>query len=252
MYTGDSKMCVCVCVRIITILFLIVIIIIVKNIKEKYEYILMAQARRDILENLFFNIIMNMQDDAVFFHEEEHPVINQSLYESNPIKMVISEEEKAKLSTIKYKDALNKEQNTTCFITQDDFQEEDDVIQLPCHHCFTPDSIMQWLTEECAECPVCRYKFESVEKRVVVDSSLNNVEVEEEMPELIPIHQRIDDYNYSIIGAIDEMSEVNNFRDIFLNNIFNSFSNESNIMYNFLEIDDNEEKQNDDNENDVD
>ena len=206
----------------------------------------MANANHDLIENLFYNIMMNMQEDMIMFQENENnqfgsgSVINQSLYDSNPIKMVISEEEKNKLSTIKYKDATNKEQNTACFITQDDFQEEDDIIQLPCNHCFTPDSIMHWLTEECAECPVCRHKFESVEKRVEITPP----EEDDEMPELIPMDQPI----INNIFEINDINQVNSFRNIFLNNLFNSLSEESNINLNLFNQYNNDEDAEEENE----
>jgi len=177
----------------------------------------MANANEDLIDNLFYNIMMNIEDNIIAFQENNqnqltsNSIINQSLYESNPIKMVISEEEKGKLATIKYKDAINKEQNTVCFITQDDFQEHDDIIQLPCNHCFMPDSIMRWLAEECAECPVCRYKFDSVEKRVEINNN-NEEDWDDEIPELI----------------------LNSFtsNNIFLNNFFNSLSDELYVNYN--------------------
>jgi len=223
-------------------------IIIATNIKEIQVLYIMANANHELIENLFYNIMMNIQEDMIMFQENENnqfgavgSVINQSLYDSNPIKMVISEEEKNKMTTIKYKDAANKEQNTACFITQDDFQEEDDIIQLPCSHCFTPDSIMHWLTEECAECPVCRHKFDSVEKRVEIPLQ---EEDDEDMPELISIDQPI----INNIFEINDINQVNNFNNIFLNNLFNSFSEESNInlfnQFNNYEEDENEEQDN--------
>jgi hypothetical protein len=221
-------------------------IIIATNIKEIQVLYIMANANHDLIENLFYNIMMNMQEDMIMFQENENnqfgsgSVINQSLYDSNPIKMVISEEEKNKLSTIKYKDATNKEQNTACFITQDDFQEEDDIIQLPCNHCFTPDSIMHWLTEECAECPVCRHKFESVEKRVEITPP----EEDDEMPELIPMDQPI----INNIFEINDINQVNSFRNIFLNNLFNSLSEESNINLNLFNQYNNDEDAEEENE----
>ena len=178
----------------------------------------MANLNEDLIENLFYNIMMNIEDEIFAFQENnqnqltDNSIINQSLYESNPIKMVISEEEKGKLAKIKYKDAINKEQNTACFITQDDFQENDDIIQLPCNHCFMPDSIMHWLAEESAECPVCRYKFNSVEKRVEINNQDNNEEWDDEISELVPNPSAID--------------------NIFLNNFFNSLSDELYVNYN--------------------
>jgi len=216
-------LCVCMCVYNYDLALVRNYIINATNIKDICELYIMAHANNDLIENLFYNIMMNIQEDAIMFQENNifggsGSAINQSLYDSNPIKMVISEEEKNKLVTIKYRDALNKEQNTACFITQDDFQEEDDIIQLPCNHCFSPDSIMHWLTEECAECPVCRHKFDSVEKRVEITPRED--EEDSEMPELIPIDQPI----INNVFEIGDINQVNNFRNIFLNNLFNSLS----------------------------
>ena len=168
----------------------------------------------NLLENLFYNIMINIQDQLDENGYEEEQVVNQSLYDSSPIKMVISDEEKNKLVPIKYKDALQKEQNITCFITQDDFQENDDIIQLPCNHCFTPDSIMRWLTEECAECPVCRYKFDSVEKRVVSNDY-------DDLPDLIDIE------NPNILNNFN----INN--NIFLNSFINNMINDDYVQNQF-------------------
>lgn len=262
--TAIPGLCVymCICVYNYDLVLVRNYIISATNIKDICEIYIMAHANNDIVENLFYNIMMNMQEDMIMFQEGNQfgaggSVINQSLYDSNPIKMVISEEEKNKLVTIKYKDATNKEQNTACFITQDDFQEEDDIIQLPCNHCFTPDSIMHWLTEECAECPVCRHKFDSVEKRVEPTPE----EVDDDMPELIPIDQPI----INNVFEIDDINQVNNFRNIFLNNLFNSMSEESNMNFNYIhqysnhinfnnhdEEDDEDDEEEDDSNNDVD
>jgi len=129
----------------------------IPNHNLNYLYLIMYE------DNEYYNFLLNnthMHDNI-----NRNTIENLSLYDSNPIKMVISEEEKNKLTPIKYKNAVNKHQNTACFITHDDFQEEDDIIQLPCLHCFNCEPILHWLTEESADCPVCRYKFESVEER---------------------------------------------------------------------------------------
>ena len=201
----------------------------------------------DLLESLFYNIIMNIQDEFQdefqdgFQSGQEQQVTNQSLYDSAPIKLVISDEEKNKLIPIKYKDASHKEQNTACFITQDDFQDEDDIIQLPCNHCFTPDSIMQWLTEECAECPVCRHKFDSVEKRVVsnVDASLNIDEDYSDLPDLIPNEYLSRQNNIFLNNFINNMANDNFFNNQFYFNISNNINNNNinNIIDDELVID---------------
>lgn len=119
---------------------------------------------------------MNMAENDLFFYaiqeilsfhqnNNENFILNQSLYEKNPIKHVISERVKNELQICKYKNASNRENCTSCCITQDDFSDDDDIIQLPCEHCFFPEPIMKWLTEESSACPVCKKTLESVEMK---------------------------------------------------------------------------------------
>ena len=100
-------------------------------------------------------------------------ILNTSLTERTPVKNVITDEVKDSLQPIKFKDIINKENNTSCAITQDEFNDEDIVIQLPCSHCFNNDAILHWLTEESCECPVCRYKLESKEKISLLNVTTN-------------------------------------------------------------------------------
>jgi hypothetical protein len=100
-------------------------------------------------------------------------VLNESLYDTSLFKNVITEEAKNELVTIKYRDVIEKKENPTCFISYVDFQDDDDVIQLLCQHCFDSESIIKWLTEESATCPVCRHQFPSIEKKMTIDASLN-------------------------------------------------------------------------------
>ena len=90
-------------------------------------------------------------------------ILFNSLYDTHPVKSVISNEEKANLIPFKYKDCKNKEKHSICPIFQEEFKDDDDIIQLPCEHAFFVEPILKWLSNEKAECPVCRYKFESVE-----------------------------------------------------------------------------------------
>ena len=100
-----------------------------------------------------------------YTQEPINRVLTESLYDRNPIKYVITEEVKTSLVPIKFKDAIEKENNEKCSITVETFKDEDEIIQLPCNHCFFVEPIMKWLTEDSCECPICRYKFESIEKK---------------------------------------------------------------------------------------
>jgi len=122
-------------------------------------------------------------------------ILHQSLYDRNPIKNVVTEEVKNGLSTIKFKDAKDREKNDKCSISMEKFNEDDDIIQLPCNHCFCIEPIMQWLTEESCECPICRYKFDSVEKNTRHIESDETVEIDdmEDLPDLIEINENEND-----------------------------------------------------------
>ena len=79
----------------------------------------------------------------------------------NKYKYVISDEAKELLKKINY----NKEEcvNDVCPISQEKFEENEEITILPCKHGFKTEYIENWLNKQNCECPVCRYKFESKE-----------------------------------------------------------------------------------------
>jgi len=120
----------------------------------------------NIVRLLLNDIITNEVYLPVFPRSSSQRVLQASLYERNPIRCVITNEVKNTLIPIKFRDAKDIENNFKCSILCDSFKEDDDIIQLPCNHCFFVEPIMKWLTEDGCECPVCRYKFDSMEKNV--------------------------------------------------------------------------------------
>ncbi len=76
-------------------------------------------------------------------------------------KRVITDEEFQNLKRLKYNKLITEDNNsnTKCPIYCTDFEDNDDIIQLPCKHNFIPDGIEKWLTEENNTCPICRYQF---------------------------------------------------------------------------------------------
>ena len=91
-------------------------------------------------------------------------IMNQSLLERPKFKKVLSEEGKKQLIDTKYSEDLKC--NNSCPILQLDFEIDENIIMLPCNHVFNPEAIKQWTEEEKAECPVCRYELNSIEKRI--------------------------------------------------------------------------------------
>ena len=125
------------------------------------------------LDDLFNDLLIELIILSLLNTSTNTNILNTSLYERNPVKNVITDEVKNNLQSIKFKDIINKENNISCAITQDEFSDEDMVIQLPCSHCFNSDAILQWLNEESCECPVCRHKLESKEKISLLNVTTN-------------------------------------------------------------------------------
>jgi hypothetical protein len=134
-------------------------------------------------------------------------VLHESLYDRNPIKHVITEEVKNRLFPIKFTDAKDREIHDKCSISMEKFNDDDDIIQLPCNHCFCVEPIMQWLTEESSECPVCRYKFDSMEKNtrhIEADEIVEIIGVED-FPDLMEIDDHSNEDDSTISSLSDEV-----------------------------------------------
>lgn len=99
---------------------------------------------------------------SLLFPNINNTTQNESLYDENPIKKLISEKGKEELIRMKYSKNC---QNHTCPILCRDFVEGDDIIKLPCNHCFEPNAIETWVNKEKAECPVCRFQLDYIEKK---------------------------------------------------------------------------------------
>ena len=113
---------------------------------------------------------------AIVLDDMEHAaaaVLARSLYDSRPVKHVIDiqDDENGEthgIRTMAYDPKTNEEMkiNTACGIWQEEFEEGEEIKILPCNHAFRADALKKWLTEEKAECPICRFKLAS--KEVIV------------------------------------------------------------------------------------
>jgi hypothetical protein len=113
---------------------------------------------------------------AIALDDMEHAaaaVLARSLYDSRPVKHVIDiqDDESGEthgIRTMAYdpKTAEEMKINTACGIWQEEFEEGEEIKILPCNHAFRTDALKKWLTEEKAECPICRFKLAS--KEVIV------------------------------------------------------------------------------------
>ena len=110
-------------------------------------------------------------------------ILNDSLLmEKTPYKKILSDKGNEQLKTVKY--SKDKFEQDSCCIMFVDFEEGQNVIQLPCGHIFDPDGIKTWLKEEQAKCPICRFELDS---REVKDEDSDS---EDDMPTLEDIDVR--------------------------------------------------------------
>ena len=98
-------------------------------------------------------------------------ILMESLNEKPKYINVVSEEGLKELEYIKYDNTYDCK---ICPITMVNFEEDEEIIKLPCNHIFKKDAILQWLNEESNKCPVCRKELAFKEKKV--DISLNTIE----------------------------------------------------------------------------
>lgn len=97
--------------------------------------------------------------------DDDSQLINDSFYQEDAYKKVFNlENHKHLLKHACYK--MDKYKNTSCPIYMVDFKDDDEIVELPCGHCFIPQAIYQWLEKQSHCCPYCRYELPSKEIKI--------------------------------------------------------------------------------------
>ena len=98
-------------------------------------------------------------------------LINRSFAEDSPkYKYILSENGKSQIEFKKFNKTDFSDQ-LSCPITQDQFEDDQIIAQLPCQHIFEKEAIMKWVQNENASCPSCRFKLDSVEEEIKKDTN---------------------------------------------------------------------------------
>jgi hypothetical protein len=154
-----------------------------------------------------------------------HNIVESSLYENPAYKQVIDDDVLEELIIKKFKETEQK--NTKCPIYFTEFEDEDDVNELPCKHIFTPDGITKWLTEESNECPVCRYSFKSKEiKNEEEEEKESDIQSSSSSPPP-PIHYHNPMQRYLIERILQSNNNIDEDDIEFQQTIMNSMNNEN-------------------------
>ena len=155
-------------------------------------------------------------------------VLNQSLHERSRYKNVVDPKNNNEITIVSYK--KNETPMDSCCITMNEFKEGEQIAKLPCNHYFSKDAIMEWVTKEKAECPICRFKLQSIEVREsnAEEKQPENVSMNENTQENTIVNEFINDSN-----SLFEL--INDTDSSLLENINVSSNNEFvNILVNYL------------------
>lgn len=157
------------------------------------------------------NDIDNQSDmtDEVILNQ----VLNSSMNDKFTYKYILSEEGESQLKKIKFTNEL-REINNICPITSLEFEDNQNIISLPCSHYFDPEAINKWVREEKAECPVCRFKLHSKEVKIGEKNYSR-----EDVNSLINLYR-------SRINLINSLSRVSYAYNPFSDNYFNMLMRE--------------------------
>lgn len=180
-----------------------------------------------ILENLNYNYEYNSSNESL------RNFINSTFdSETKKYKRVISDNNLSNLTISKFqkKEAEKNNTNTECPITFSTFEENEDVITLPCNHNFEPESIIKWLTEESNTCPICRHEFDFKE---ILNKDYQETQEHEEIeetnrttPELASIERTGRYLIHDFESNYDE--ELFQHELLIQQQLLNSFSNSNN------------------------
>lgn len=84
---------------------------------------------------------------------------SQQNYIYEDVKIILSEEQFNNLECKSFKE-LNLNESKECLICIENFNEDDDIIKIPCNHIFHKNCIKSWVCEESNKCPICRIEID--------------------------------------------------------------------------------------------
>ena len=87
---------------------------------------------------------------------------DNTLYDQPSFKQVMAPMAKHLLSSVLFDNSIEQKE---CPIDSDKFINNEELLRLPCKHLFRKASIMNWLENRSATCPVCRYQLPYIEVR---------------------------------------------------------------------------------------
>jgi hypothetical protein len=140
------------------------------------------------MSNRRLNTIRRLAEAIDNLHQRENQIIE---FEESPtnIKYIISDDGKKLLKRKEYK--KGEYSQDICPILNQPFNENQQIIELPCKHIFDEKSILFWLENQKSECPVCRFKLPCKELSYFYNNETESDEIlQEEKDDEIDLFNR--------------------------------------------------------------
>jgi hypothetical protein len=148
------------------------------------SYIAIASLRNNYYNNLNFSRAINLREILrnlyINYYEEDEnntfleTFINSTFENKAKFKKVISNSELEKLKPQKFNKINESTTNIQCPILCYNFEEDEEIIKLPCNHNYNCEAIIKWLSQESNTCPVCRHEFDY--KEINIDNKRQTLE----------------------------------------------------------------------------
>ncbi len=185
----------------------------------------------------FFNTlpIPSLQNRAINFNPFTDQIQNtRQFLQGNSYKKVTKDKVIENIKKIKYENDFHQKE---CPIMMVEFEEGEEISQLPCNHLFNTEALTRWLKNESYKCPICRHELEFKEVKIR-DTSDNDLSGNDTMTfdDLLDLSNN----DLSGVGGLDGLRNMSNtdFEALLINmiqteirrnsvpNTFNSFIEE--------------------------
>ena len=114
----------------------------------------------------FFNTlpIPSLRNRTMNFNPFSDQIQNtRQFLQGNSYKKVTKDEVIENIKKIKYENHFHQKE---CPIMMVEFEEGEEISQLPCNHLFNTEALTRWLKNESYKCPVCRHELEFKEVKI--------------------------------------------------------------------------------------
>jgi len=200
------------------------------------SYIAIASLRNNYYNNLNFSRAINLREILrnlyINYYEEDEnntfleTFINSTFENKAKFKKVISNSELEKLKPQKFNKINESTTNIQCPILCYNFEEDEEIIKLPCNHNYNCEAIIKWLSQESNTCPVCRHEFDY--KEINIDNKRQTLEQTQTQTQTQTQDQEDQQYQED-----QEDQEDQQYQDE-TTNFYNLFSSEDILMQEIL------------------